>query len=84
MGDDVDAAEAGPDVSRGPVSRRTQRRVCLVSSAVELVSLPPRLRAARRAVGLARAAVARALRIPVSRLDRWERGQTRVPLSVVL
>ena len=55
-----------------------------MSSDVELVSLPTRLRAARRAVGLARVPVARALRIPASRLTRWERGQTRVPLSVVL
>ncbi len=55
-----------------------------MSSDVELVSLPTRLRAARRAVGLARVSVARALRIPASRLARWERGQTRVPLSVVL
>ena len=55
-----------------------------MSSDVELVSLPTRLRAARQAVGLSRAPVARALRIPVSRLARWERGQTRVPLSAVL
>ena len=55
-----------------------------MSSDVELVSLPTRLRAARQAVGLARVSVARALRIPASRLARWERGQTRVPLSVVL
>ncbi len=53
-------------------------------SDVAVMSLPTRLRAARQAVGLSRALVARALQIPVSRLGRWERGQTRVPLSAVL
>ncbi len=47
-------------------------------------SLPARLRAARQAMGLARIPVARALRILVSRLARWETGRGRVPLSAVL
>lgn len=55
-----------------------------MSSDMLPMSLPTRLRAARQAVGLARPPVARALRIPVSRLARWERGQSRVPLSAVL
>ena len=56
----------------------------MVAITIAPASLPARLRAARQAMGLARIPVARALRILVSRLARWETGRGRVPLSAVL